>query len=68
MVGAGCPNLYVELLGGPGDQNVYFGLWRCFWAPKALFGVLGSEPLAVFDLPGLWRGFGRHDHGSFWVS
>ena len=27
------------------------------WAPKALFGVLGSEPLADLTLPGLWRGF-----------
>ena len=44
MVGAGCPNLCVELLGGPGDQNVYMACGGVFWAPKALFGVLGLGP------------------------
>ena len=33
-------------LGVLGTIKWRFGLWRCAWASKALFGVLGPEPLA----------------------
>ena len=32
---------------GPGDQRVEIWPVAVVWAPKALFGVLGSEPLAI---------------------
>ena len=43
-------------LWGPGDQKVENWPVAVVWASKALFGVLGSEPLAVLILPGFWHG------------
>ena len=42
------------LLGGPGDPNVDFGLWRERQISLGLFGGFGLA----------WH-FGHHDHASF---
>ena len=46
------------------------GIWpvAVFWAPKALFGMLGPVPLADLSLPDFGVAFWVYDPGRFLVS